>query len=107
MNPIPMSKLRKFNIEKFFKSFQGHEDELSSVFDAHKVTTESGEFSLDGAKAILRGDSEPIDRLAADLYQINDLAGHKGREMMELACDRASLPHPVGVASEPLHYRAL
>jgi len=80
-----MNKHRKFNAQKFFDAFMGHEDELAYVFEAEEVDLPDP-FSVEAARQTVI-DAKPgtVDKLVATLYELNDLATSTGREMVELA----------------------
>ena len=99
-----MSKQRKFNALPFFNGFHTHESELAALFSAYghavpdPLTTESF------CKAAIK-ELSPLAPLTSLLYQLNDLATRKGREIIEKAA--ASFAIPGGVpGTDVTHQRA-
>jgi hypothetical protein len=88
---IPMSKQRKFNARRLFDGFHNHEDELAALFSAfdqplpEPFTTESA------AKAASEdfGLADPLTKL---LYQMDDLATKKGRDIISATAASFAIP---------------
>ncbi|MCX6876382.1 MAG: hypothetical protein NTW21_21615 [Verrucomicrobia bacterium] len=86
---IPMSKHRKFNAQKLFDAFQGNENELKALFEAHLVTAPDP-FTKEAARETVLGtNTAQGNELVACLHEINDLSNQAGRDCVESAAAHA------------------
>lgn len=86
-----MSKQRKFNARRFFDGFHGHEDELASLFTSLGRPLPAPFTTETAAKAASEADSLSAP-LTTMLYQFNDLATRKGRDIVLSTAQSFAIP---------------
>ncbi|MCX6864854.1 MAG: hypothetical protein NTV46_01305 [Verrucomicrobia bacterium] len=99
-----MSKSRKFNARRFFDAFQGHENELATLF-THFGRTLPEPFTTESTAREACKDFGAVDPLTVLLYQLNDLASTKGREIIEATAASFAIPGDVP-GTDVTHQRA-
>lgn len=81
-----MSKHRKFNSEQFLRGFEGHENELHTLFLAKGVAAPDVLEVESFCATLLRRPSEEIQDLLACLHELNEMSSREGREILEQTC---------------------
>jgi hypothetical protein len=86
-----MSKQRKFNARRLFDGFHDHEDELAALFSAYDQPLPEPFTTESAAKAASEdfGLGDPLTKL---LYQMDDLATKKGRDIISATAASFAIP---------------
>lgn len=86
-----MSKQRKFNARRFFGGFHDHEDELAAMFRTFGQPLPEPFTTENAAKAASEdfGLSDPLTKL---LYQMDDLATKRGRDIISATAASFAIP---------------